>query len=213
MKFSGTKVQSLHKALLSAFPTKSYLEQMIRFQLDENLDTIADGTDHSERVFNLIRWAETKGKLDELINGAIKANPSNPLLNASADAHLHQLRGHSEKWWEIRANAYQTLIEALSDLVHFYECHYNAEIENRELNDSSQKKLSKLLDDSYPIVRKSADSGTLLFSDEVNEALMTFIKCSKDDYDSVLEDLDAHLYEAKNCLETVVAASIRDLKV
>nr|WP_075519007.1 hypothetical protein [Moritella viscosa]SHO17368.1 Putative uncharacterized protein [Moritella viscosa] len=31
----------------------------------------------------------------------------------------------NKKWWELRVSAYKTAIEALSDLVHYYECHLN----------------------------------------------------------------------------------------
>ncbi len=33
-------IKELHKALLSAFPSKDVLRQMVRFQLGENLDAM-----------------------------------------------------------------------------------------------------------------------------------------------------------------------------
>lgn len=94
MKLSGSEVQSLHQALLSAFPKQSSLAQMVRFQLDENLSAIADGAEQSERIFDLIGWAESKGKLIDLINGAVEANPNNAVLSAWYKKHANYLHTH-----------------------------------------------------------------------------------------------------------------------
>ncbi|NJM73206.1 MAG: toll/interleukin-1 receptor domain-containing protein [Scytonema sp. RU_4_4] len=78
--FNGDRLQQFHKALLSAFPTTAKLKQMVRFKLDENLDAIAGGANHSEVVSNLIEWAEGEGRLEELLIAARKDNPGNPAL-------------------------------------------------------------------------------------------------------------------------------------
>ncbi|MEM7127721.1 MAG: TIR domain-containing protein, partial [Chloroflexota bacterium] len=73
-------LKQLHSALLVAFTDKSKLEQMVRMQLDQNLDEIVGGDNLSDIVFALIKWAESHGKLQELIQGAIAENPTNPAL-------------------------------------------------------------------------------------------------------------------------------------
>ena len=74
-KLNDSHFKQLRDALLSAFPTEDTLKQMVRFELDENLDEIAGGQNLSEKVFNLIEWAKAQGRTEELINGARNNNP------------------------------------------------------------------------------------------------------------------------------------------
>jgi four helix bundle protein len=55
---------------------------MVRFRLDEDLDTIAGGANFAEIVRNLLRWAEEQGRTQELVEKAYAFNPGNPLLKA-----------------------------------------------------------------------------------------------------------------------------------
>jgi tetratricopeptide (TPR) repeat protein len=82
MKLTGSQIEELQKALLDAYPTPNALAQMVRVRLDENLNAIASGDDLSQMVFKLITWAETNGRLVDLVNGAHAANPGNPELGA-----------------------------------------------------------------------------------------------------------------------------------
>src|SRR4051812_31224664 len=81
------KLKQFHRAILSAFPTLTSLEQMVRLELNENLHEIAHGN-LSDMTFGLITWAESQGRLDELLTAAKSANPTNPLLNAIASRQL-----------------------------------------------------------------------------------------------------------------------------
>lgn len=93
INLSGSQAQSLHEALLIAYPNRSSLTQMVRFKLNENLDAIADGDEQSNRIFKLIEWATAKGRLQELVEGAVDLNPNN----------------HAMKEW-VAANSEQTTI-------------------------------------------------------------------------------------------------------
>jgi hypothetical protein len=121
-------------------------------------------------------------------------------------------RDHRQrKWWELRVAAYQNAIEALSDLVYYYDNHFNAEIEYRELSDEFKKKLDGYWEQSFPKVRKFADSGAFLFSEEANAALRELMK--KDDEPSYVDHLDNNLAKARKCLERLVDCSKIDLKL
>lgn len=115
------------------------------------------------------------------------------------------------KWWELRVGAYQNAIEALSDLVYYYDKHYNAEIEYRELSKEFKEKLDAYWEQSFPKVRKYADSGAFLFSDEANAALRKLM--TDDDEPSYVEHLDNRLAKARNCLNRLVECSKVDLKL
>jgi len=115
------------------------------------------------------------------------------------------------KWWELRVSAYQAAIEALSDIVYYFDKHLTAMIEARDLDDEYKSKIDAFMDAAGPKVRRLADSGAFLFSDRANAALKEFIK--DEQYQSYFEHLDGSLAKAKTCLDELVACSKEDLKL
>ncbi|NEQ41019.1 MAG: hypothetical protein F6K40_34330 [Okeania sp. SIO3I5] len=79
-RLSGKDREILDEALISAFRHYNALKRMVRFQLDENLEEIADKSTLNQVVFNLSNWAEAENKLRWLIEGAYKENPHNQKL-------------------------------------------------------------------------------------------------------------------------------------
>ncbi len=123
-------------------------------------------------------------------------------------------RGHrNKKWWELRVAAYQSVIGALSDLTHYYDTRYKAEIEYRDLSEEHEIELRKFWNDSYHKVRKAADSGVFLFSEEVNLALKEFIDLKNQNHLTYFEHLDSYSDVADKCLKTVVSSANSDLRV
>lgn len=121
-------------------------------------------------------------------------------------------RDHRQKkWWELRVDAYRGAIEALSDIVYYFDKHFTAHLEDRELPDAFKKKMEAYWDEAYPRVRRLADSGAFLFSDRANIALKAFIR--DDNEDSYFEMLDNNLHKAKTCLTELVACSKEDLRL
>jgi hypothetical protein len=115
------------------------------------------------------------------------------------------------KWWELRVGAYQGAIEALSDIVYYFEKHYDAEVEDRDLTPEFKEKMNSFWNSSHPKVRRAADSGAFLFSDRANEALRNFMR--NDDEPSYFEMLDNNLAKSKACLAELVACSKEDLRL
>lgn len=78
-------------ALGSAFPTKGALAQMLKFQLDESLAAIAGSDNLVSMIYDLVVWAEARGKLYALLEASLKDNPANPALvrfQQKYDGHL-----------------------------------------------------------------------------------------------------------------------------
>jgi formylglycine-generating enzyme required for sulfatase activity len=84
-KLRGVKSRRFREALLDAFPTRDLLEQMVRVGLGENLEVISADENLSVTVFDLLTWAESRGKVDDLLACARQANPGNELLHALAN--------------------------------------------------------------------------------------------------------------------------------
>ncbi|AFY56877.1 hypothetical protein Riv7116_4456 [Rivularia sp. PCC 7116] len=80
MGLAGSERKKLRQAIINAYPSKAKLKMMVSDELEENLDAIAGGENLNEIVFDLIDWAQSQGKLEELIGAAIKGNPGNQEL-------------------------------------------------------------------------------------------------------------------------------------
>src|SRR5436305_14832839 len=87
MELRGTQRQELLAALLAAFPTLGDLTEMVRYGLDIALaEVVPTGGSLREVVFNLNQWAEARGRLADLVEAALAANPGNPQLKILAAA-------------------------------------------------------------------------------------------------------------------------------
>ncbi|MEM7127029.1 MAG: toll/interleukin-1 receptor domain-containing protein [Chloroflexota bacterium] len=91
---SGPQFSELQESLLSAFPSRPNLEQMMRIGLDTNLNNISAGENLSEDVYRLIIWAESTGQLDKLLIAAADQNPENVRLSK----FVNEYKEHQHKF-------------------------------------------------------------------------------------------------------------------
>jgi len=86
MTVTGEQLQGLRDALVSAYPDSRSLAAMALFELGENLNVITEAGNLNDRAFELIRWCQAAGRLDELVRAARAQNPGNEALAAVFDA-------------------------------------------------------------------------------------------------------------------------------
>ena len=79
MKLDGKQFEQIRNALLDAFD-KPALRTMTRVELGVTLEHVADGENLGVVVDNLIFWVERQGRIEDLIEGAHRANKGNPKL-------------------------------------------------------------------------------------------------------------------------------------
>src|SRR5947199_2295732 len=84
MELSGPQQKQLQKALISAYPIRSALEQMVFHGLGVHLDAITAQGGLEQVVFELLRWAQAQGRLEELIRAAREQNSGNQELQRVA---------------------------------------------------------------------------------------------------------------------------------
>lgn len=82
-QLSGQQIQKFQTALQNAYPSRAVLEQMVRINLNQNLESIAGGDNLTEISFNLIVWAARNGRFNELLRAAVEGNPGNPALQSA----------------------------------------------------------------------------------------------------------------------------------
>ena len=119
----------------------------------------------------------------------------------------------NKKWWELRVSAYQTAIEAFSDVVHYYN-KQGDDWQVQKLTEQQNQSLNTMINEALPKIRKLSDTGAFLFSDEANTALRNFtdfkIKGEIYDPDDYYGPLQA---EANKCLKELVSLSRKDLSI
>jgi hypothetical protein len=82
MSLTGGQREQLDAALRDAFRSYAALGRMVSYKLDRNLRDIAAEAGLFVVVPDLIDAAESEGWTDELVTGALLANPGNPKLRA-----------------------------------------------------------------------------------------------------------------------------------
>lgn len=117
------------------------------------------------------------------------------------------------KWWELRVAAYQSTIEALSDLVYYFDIQLKGMAEGPPHDKEFEERLNAYWDTAFPKVRKSADTGAFLFSEEVNRALKNFVSIDVDSAETVATYFHRELTAATHCLDTLVECSKKDLEL
>lgn len=87
MNLTGQQQQQLAEALFDAFPTHNALAQMLAFKLELSVERFASPNDNlSTVIFKLIQWAQSQGRLEDLIKKAQDHTPGNPRLNEFVEA-------------------------------------------------------------------------------------------------------------------------------
>ncbi len=107
---------------------------------------------------------------------------------------------HKTKLWEeSRFKTYESVIDALDDLVRFHECCWDDISNKRELTDDMREQRDK----ANTKLTKLANIGEDYFSDEANSALKEFLANGEVDYDHPFDIPDcilANISNAQNCL-------------
>jgi Effector-associated domain 1/Caspase domain len=75
------QMKDLHQALLEAFPDESDLEMLVQFHLQTRLNRISMAKKYDKVVFDVIQFVNSRGKVRELVKGAIEDNPDSPFLS------------------------------------------------------------------------------------------------------------------------------------
>lgn len=77
MKLNRLELKELATILPLAFPRIDNMRQMLKYYLGVNLEDITQGKGLKDTAFDLTDWAESHGKIEDLLFAAIAGNPSN----------------------------------------------------------------------------------------------------------------------------------------
>jgi hypothetical protein len=79
-ELKGRQLEAAMKALLAAYSNMEALTELVQFGMGENIAEIVGGASLRTVVFNLLQWAQMRGRLTELLQAAIDRTPDNPQL-------------------------------------------------------------------------------------------------------------------------------------
>src|SRR5438270_11748531 len=85
MALDGEQRELLRDALVDIFPRRSDLEMMVSFELNVRLDDIAAPGDDRYTAFQLIQWAESQHRVEELVPATMKYNNRDPRILSIAE--------------------------------------------------------------------------------------------------------------------------------
>jgi hypothetical protein len=121
----------------------------------------------------------------------------------------------SERWWERKAEAYIRIIDALSDLVYYFEQTYNAEIEAREFSEERKAEIDEHWRRGNLEVKKATNIGAFMISLEAENALRQYWEEPKEKHDpgDWFWQLEHDYIRAETCLKQLVACAKTDLRV
>ncbi|MCW3055963.1 MAG: ATPase [Chthonomonadales bacterium] len=89
LPLSGTQIEQFRQALQSAFPSVAALRRFLRIELNENLATITGETRIADALFELIVWAESRGRTRELAELAYQTQQDNLELQSFVEQFLN----------------------------------------------------------------------------------------------------------------------------
>lgn len=90
MALSGTQHAEFVAAMVSAFTDEDELALMFREKFGARLNTVVGGRNLTDVVNNLIEWAESKGRVGELVTKACEYNLTNAALKAFKEGLARQ---------------------------------------------------------------------------------------------------------------------------
>jgi hypothetical protein len=135
------------------------------------------------------------------------------LVAAVFSSYIANRNFRSQRWWERRADAYVHVIEALSDMLDYYNKLIRAALTGKDLSEGREKELDELFQASHVHVRRATDSGAFLFSTRAAEALAELNRYKPERDASYSDYLGESFTAVKTCLDTVVDCSKEDLAV
>ena len=123
-------------------------------------------------------------------------------------------RFYSEKWWEKKAEAYSTTLDALHYMKRFFDENLNAQMMHRGLPEDRNQDLNKKFHKAYDELKKRIDIGQFVLSDEAVAALSAFqTEYNKaKDAESLVEYFDESWGATEHALKQMRAIARADLK-
>jgi hypothetical protein len=137
------------------------------------------------------------------------------ILTAIISVRLALQRFRAEKYWELKAEAYAKIIEAVHDASAFARQHLEADIEGREISDDRKIELQGRARAGADGVSRAVNTGALLLPNQAIDRLRQYLRDSNACLATTdwSEYLEIEASAADKCLRNIIDIARRDLQV
>src|SRR6266498_885711 len=120
---------------------------------------------------------------------------------------------YSERWWDRKHEAYTSIIDALSDLVNYYDMFSDEALGIIKISDDRKKEMNELSKKVHAVLRKATSMGNFVISKDANLALKQYweVPEKKRDPNDWYGELEDDYVKAKAVLEKMVECAKKDL--
>ncbi len=120
-----------------------------------------------------------------------------------------------ERWWERKAKAYEDIISALSNSVHYYRTLINEELGIEKYTAGKRDKFNKIEGEGFNTIRKATDMGGFIISNEASSVLSEYWKKNEDGIDPQdwYKRFEANFEKTQACLTKITICAKNDLKI
>lgn len=123
----------------------------------------------------------------------------------------------SQKWWELKIEAYQKIFKAFHFLKKSLDYDYEAELlhkEKKEEKTAYEKALEERASEGQEEIAMAFDIGIFLLSEDFSKRLKQYQDEVKKagEHNTYFEYLDHYSFETNNCLKDLIALAKKDLE-
>ena len=119
----------------------------------------------------------------------------------------------TRRWWERQAEAYSSVVDALSSIVHYYDEQLASLGYPEGYEDPREPELRERERAARETVRRAAAVGSFLISKKSAEAIAWYLTVlGKDQANNWIEHASIEQAAAQQCLDAIVAEAKRDLR-
>ena len=114
-----------------------------------------------------------------------------------------------QRWWERKVDAYTKIIDALANLVYYYEEHMNAELEGRKAGGQRSKEFERFWRDGNIKLKTTTATEAFLISKQAEAALygMRKEKGKGVQYGDWCSEIESYYNATSACLKSIVIAA------
>jgi len=120
-----------------------------------------------------------------------------------------------EKWWDRKSEAYTRIIEALSDLVDYYEKVRLAELGEIKVSDEKRREIYEKSTQDYRAITKAINMGVFVISEEAEETLRNYRTIEDETFTAgdFIGDVERKHDYAQDCIQKLIKCAKKDLKI
>ena len=148
----------------------------------------------------------TQGLLTALIPGLFIS-----IVTAYFTSKWAMRRFHSQKWWELKAEAYSKIIARLVDLQYCLGRWFDIFLLNKELDPKVREELVEESSQAREYLTKAAAAGAYIVSDETAVALEELLRKLDRRHPNVVEEIDTHYAAVKECIARIREYAEKDM--